>query len=580
MPEFLSRFTAQPRVTCEMLVATLLLSVLALASPLFVIQVLNRYIAHGVDATLATLTVGAVFAVLLELGFRQVRLRFATVLTAEPDRFLSDRTFERLTRLKLSALTRVPAGRRQEIIRAPETIQSAFSGPNLVAMLDFPFALLFFAVLFFLSPTLAGVTVVFALVTLTVGVNSMVRLHRPSQSLEGATSANSVLAASALHGADTVRAFNAGSFLRLTWQNQRQSIEHLRRRLINNRGLAQSLTLTSGNLMSIVLIAVAALMVVDGQLSVGAMIGANILARRALAPIAGLTQLASPIARALYSMGILSEFERLPVEAAGGTELPAYAGGLEFKDVGYVWPGERTPLFESLNLTLPAGAVLVVGGGNGTGKTTFCRMVTGLLEPTRGHVLADGVDLAQLTPHWWRSQFIYLPQEPIFLNTTIAENLRVSKPELDDGQLLENLTTAGLRHFVDVSPQGLQTPVGEQGRTLAVGVRRRLALARALGTGGKLVLFDEPTEGLDAEGCQTIYQVLNQFSRSGKTIIACSADPNIVKGARFVLDLNTKPVPAVVSPVDWLNAQALQSEKFAEISQPGASKSAAKKVEA
>ena len=73
---------------------------------------------------------------------------------------------------------------------------------------------------------------------------------------------------------------------------------------------------------------------------------------------------------------------------------------------------------------------------------------------------------------------------------------------------------------------------------------------------------------------------MNQFSRSGKTIIACSADPNIVKGARFVLDLNTKPVPAVVSPVDWLNAQALQSEKFAEISQPGASKSAAKKVEA
>ena len=580
MSEILSRFAAQPRVTIEMLVATLLVSVLALASPLFVIQVLNRYIAHGVDATLATLTVGAVFAVLLELGFRQIRLRFATVLTAEPDRVLSDRTFERLTRLKLSALTRVPPGRRQEILRAPETIQSAFSGQNLVALLDFPFALLFLAVLFLLSPTLAGVTIVFALIIILVGVHSMVNLRGPSQSLEGAASARNVLAATSLQGADTVRAFNAGSYLRQSWQTQRLGIERLRRRIIGYRGLAQSLTLTSGNLMSIVLIAVVALQVVDGQLTVGAMIGANILARRALAPISGLTQLAGPIARALYSIGILSELERLPLEVGGGTELPVYNGGLEFRDLGYVWPGERTPLFESLNLTLPAGAVLVIAGGNGTGKTTFCRIVACLLEPTRGHVLADGVDIAQLTPQWWRQRLVYLPQEPTFLNTTIAQNLRVSNPELDDERLLVNLTTAGLRRFIDLSLKGLQTPVGDQGRTLAVGVRRRLALARALGMEGKLILFDEPTEGLDAEGCQTIYQVLNQFSHSSNTIIACSADPNIVKGARIVLDMSTKPVPAVVSPVEWLNAQTAQADAIEEIPLSGADKSDTKKVEA
>ena len=537
---------------------TLLVSVLALASPLFVIQVLNRYVAHGVDATLATLTIGAVFAVLLELAFRQVRLRFATVLTAEPDRVSSDRTFELFTRVKMTALIRISAGRQQEILRAPEKVQSAFSGPNLVALIDFPFALLFFFVLFMLSPLLAGVTAIFALLDLGVGASSMVNLRGPSQSLEGASSEHNILATTALHGADTVRAFNAGSFMRRNWQAQRQRIEKLRRKIVANRGLAQSLTLTSGNLMSIVLIAVAAIQVVDGQLSTGAMIGANILARRALAPISGAMNLAAPIARAVHAMGILRELERLPLEAVGGTELPSYKGNLEFKDVGYVWPGERTPLFESLNLISPPGSVLAVAGGNGTGKTTMCRIIAGLHEPTRGLILADGVDVAQLTPSWWRRQISYLPQEPTFLNATIAENLRVANPAMDDERLLENLATAGLRQFVDVSPKGLETLVAEQGRTLALGIRRRLALARALGTDAALIVFDEPTEGLDVDGCQSVYQILNKFSHSGRTIVVCSADPNIVKGAHFVLDLNEKPVPTVAPAAEWQKAQPKQ----------------------
>ena len=554
----LSRFAAQPRIAIEMMIATLLVSILALASPLFVIQVLNRYVAHGVDATLATLTIGAVFAVLLELAFRQVRLLLATVLTADPDRVSSDRTFELFTRLKMTALTRISAGRQQEILRAPEKIQSAFSGPNLVALIDFPFALLFFFVLFMLSPLLAGVTAIFALLDLGVGASSMVNLRGPSQSLEGASSAHNILATTALHGADTVRAFNAGSFMRRNWQAQRQRIENLRRKIVANRGLALSLTLTSGNLMSIVLIAVAAILVVDGQLSTGAMIGANILARRALAPISSAMHLAAPIARAIHAIGILQELERLPLEAVGETELPSYKGNLEFKDVGYVWPGERTPLFESLNLMLPTGSVLAVAGGNGTGKTTMCRIIAGLHEPTRGLILADGVDVAQLTPSWWRRQISYLPQEPTFLNATIAENLRVVNPALDDERLLENLATAGLRQFVDVSRKGLETFVAEQGRTLALGIRRRLALARALGTDAALIVFDEPTERLDVDGCQSVYQILNKFSHSRKTIVVCSADPNIVKGAQFVLDLNEKPVPTVTPAAEWQKAQPKQ----------------------
>ncbi len=545
MRELFRRLLARPGIAAELVAASLFANILALASPLFVIQVLNRYIAHGVDSTLVTLTIGVIIAIVLEFGFRQVRMKLARGLSAAADERASVAGFAILTGAKTGALERVPADIRREAVDGAAAIQAAYSAPNITTVLDVPFALLFIGVLFLLSPLLAGIAACFAAAVFVAATVSLASLRLPTRDLTNASGAGNALVGTANQAMDTVRAFAAAGFLRDAWAAHSRLSQGLRRRITGRQGLVQSLTQSATPLMSVAIIAVAATLVVKGQLDVGAMIGANILAARALIPISRFAQLGEVFAKARQSMRLMSEFAKIPMEPTTGSARTDYQGGLELKDMAFAYPDSNAPLFESFSLELKPGAVIGVTGGNGTGKTTLARLLLGLLEPTRGRILADGLDLRQVAPEWWRRQVIYLPQEPAFLNATIGENLGVANPGLDDKGLNRLIDAAGLRGFLDESAKGFDTPLTNNGANLSLGIRRRLALARGLATDGMLVVFDEPTEGLDAEGRAAVYAIMNGLAKRGRTIVAISHDPNIVKGAGAVVDLNVKPVPRI-----------------------------------
>jgi ATP-binding cassette subfamily C protein LapB len=282
-----------------------------------------------------------------------------------------------------------------------------------------------------------------------------------------------------------------------------------------------------------------------GELDVGAMIGGNILAARALQPITKLAQLGTVFAKARQSLELFAKLTSIPLEPDSGSTLKAYSGKVEFRDVAFSFEGSTAPIFESLNMELTPGSVLVICGNNGTGKSTSARLLLGLIEPTRGQIFVDGLDLQQVSPEWWRRQVIFQPQEPSLLNATIEENLKINAPEMDLADLNIVVDTCGLRKFLDESPDGLSTMVVDNGWRLSEGIRRRIALGRALTTNGMLAVIDEPTESLDAEGCKAVQQIMSKMTQQGKTIIVMSHDPNIVKGPHILLDLNVKPTPTV-----------------------------------
>ncbi len=564
MKELLARLFSRPVIAFELIVASLFANLLALATPMFVIQVLNRYIAYGVDSTLATLTAGVVIAIVLEFGFRQVRLRLAGAVNARFDEAQASGAFDVLTGAKAAAMDMLPPGLRREVIKGAETVQAAYNAPNVAAVLDVPFALVFVGALFLLSPLLAAIAVGFLSVIFVAVMVNQLSLRQPTRQLTAVSGRCGTLVDSAIVAADTVRAFNSSGFLRRLWRGETRTLDGLRRRIVARQGLLLSLTQSSQALMSVAIIAIGATLAVKGDLSVGALIGANILAARALGPISRLAGLTGQFARARQSLNMFREFAKLPQERMQGSALSEYKGGLEFKDLAFAFPGSNAPLFESLSMKLEPGAILVVNGANGAGKTTLARLLLGLLEPTRGQILVDGVDLAQVVPEWWRRQVVYLPQEPRFLNATLRENLLAFNPELDDGGLNGLVRAAGLRSFIDHNPAGFDAPVVNQGDNLSLGHRRRLALARGLATDGMLVVVDEPTEGLDGEGSAKVYAVMNELAKRGRTIIAFSHDPNIIMGARFVLDLDSKPVPKLketrpADPTPAIQATAAQA---------------------
>ena len=546
MKELLARLKSRPAIFSEMIAASLLANILALATPLFVIQVLNRYIAHGVDATLATLAIGTVIAILLEFGFRQVRLRLAASVNAPFNRELTNSAFAVLTGAKSAAGEAMAPGLRQQIVSGADTIQTTYAAPNVAALFDVPFVLIFVAVLFLLSPTLAVITAVFLVVVFAVALMTMATLRAPTRDMLTTGGRRGTLIGAAITAADTVRAFNAQNFINQQWRNESALFQKLYRIVMGRQGVVQTLSISAQGLMSVAVIATGAVLVVQGRMDVGSMIGANILAARALGPLIKLAQMSESFVKARQSLALLHEFSKIPRERTEGSALGEYSGALEFQDLGFAHAGQRTPLFESMSLKLEPKALLVIAGSNGAGKTTLARLIVGLLEPTRGKILANGVDLAQIVPEWWRKQIVYLPQEPGFLNATIRDNLLAGNPDLDDGALNDLAHAAGLKSFIDQSPEGFDTPLTANGANLSLGVRRRLALARALATDGMLVVIDDPTEGLDTEGAQLVIETINKLAKRGRTIVVFSHDPQILAAAPQYVDLNSKPVPKLV----------------------------------
>ncbi len=546
MKELLARLKSRPAIFAEMIAASLLANILALATPLFVIQVLNRYIAHGVDATLATLAAGTIIAILLEFGFRQVRLRLAASVNAPFNQRLTNSAFAVLTGAKSAASDALAPGLRQQIVSGADTIQTTYAAPNVAALFDVPFALIFVAALFLLSPTLAVIVAVFLILVFAVALMTMATLRQPTRDMLTTGGRRSTLIGAAITAADTIRAFNAQDFIRRQWRDESALFQRLHRIVTGRQGMVQTLSISAQALMSVAVIATGAILVVQGRLDVGSMIGANILAARALGPLIKLAQMSESFVKARQALALLHEFSKVPQERTEGSALGEYSGALEFQDLGFAHPGQRTPLFESMSLKLEPNALLVVAGSNGAGKTTLARLIVGLLEPTRGKILADGVDLAQIVPEWWRKQIVYLPQEPGFLNATIRDNLLAGNPDLDDGALNELIRAAGLKSFIDQSLEGFDTPLTANGANLSLGVRRRLALARALATDGMLVVIDDPTEGLDTEGAQLVIDTINKLAKRGRTIVVFSHDPQILAAAPHYVDLNSKPVPKLV----------------------------------
>jgi ATP-binding cassette subfamily C protein LapB len=545
MKDLFQRLKSMPLISSELVLASVFINILALASPLFVLQVLNRYVSQGVDATLLTLVSGVLIAISLEFALRQARLRLARGVNVVPDESVALKSFGILTRAKVKGLEEVPVGTRREMVNGVAAVETAFNANNITTILDVPFSLIFIFVIYLMEPTIALIVACFIIVVFGIGLFSNVSAKGKTAELQEASGEGSALLGTVTRESDTLRAFNAGEYLRAAWSQHTSHIQKLRRDITARQALVQTVNQTANGLLSVAVIGMGATLVVLGDLDVGTMMSANILAARALQPISKFSQLATTFAKARQSLDLILKFDTIPEELDSGAHMAQYKGGLEFRDLAFAFSNDATPLFESLNVKLTPGSVLVVTGSNGSGKTTIARLLSGLLESTRGQILVDGIDLQQVSTKWWRRQITYLPQEPALINTTIENNLRINNPDMKPEQLDLVIEASNLRKFLDESKDGLDTLIVQNGWRLSEGIRRRIALARALATQGKLIIIDEPTESFDAEGCAAVRTVLGQLVKQGNTVVIMTHDVNSVTGPHTLLDLNEKPKPKI-----------------------------------
>ncbi len=537
----LERRHADPRVFSWVVAASALANILGLASSIYAIQIFNRYIGYGLDRTLLTLTFGALLAIALEYLFRWIRFRLAGRL------FLQQDATEQYTFVdELNRTIDPPGGGAgiYQLARNQQQMQGIHSPSNFLTLLDIPFALIFILCIYLLNPLLGILVTIIAVAAILLASWHSNRLGRLQDAVSDAQHQLDTSLQNTARN-ETVRAFNLAPVMGQSFRDRLVESSLTRHALATEQNQQNANITLITAITSVAVIGIGAISVTQGQMDIGSLIGCNILAARAISLVNQIGRLGQSFQSWISLKEELAQAEALPRESTTGNQLPAYKGKLELKGLGHTFDEQRGPLFDQLNITLEPGSIALICGANGSGKTTLARIVAGLQQPTRGQILVDNLELQQIAAGQWRQSISYVPEDPSFLNLSLRDNLTSLNPGMSDEELKSLLSLCGVRELVDHHQDGLEQHVQGGGIALPPGVRKRLALARALASKGKLVILDEIHNGLDQAGLRSLMDALSLMMKEQRTILLCAHDRNVIKSRATIINLDTKPVPTI-----------------------------------
>lgn len=543
--EFFYRIFYKPSYAAVILVITFFVNLLVLATPLYVIQVLNRYIGYGVASTLLTLTIGVLVAIVFEIMFRMLRHWVGNQMVVPIDRQNIMQVFQTLSTCKYEYIEKIPVGIRERLMQDPDDIRRAYTSTNLAVMLDLPYVILYLIVMVFLSFWLFIVALIGVLLLVILAFAGFYLGRALLQPLLEGGSVRAGLKNTLINETMLVRVFNAAPFLQKLWNKCISFFQRTQVRLETRAQFVQFFTQAVTAVVTVFVICIGAILVTNGFITVGAMIGANILASRSLAPIARFNGIITSLVDASAAKKRLKKIEKVPAELRQGNALKNYTGRIAFKDLSFSYASDPSPMLESFNLEIEPGELVAITGPYSSGKSTFLRIACGLLEPHRGQVLVDHVDLRQLVAVWWRQQICYVPQMVSYFDGSIKDNIAINNPEITTARLVEIIRMCDLRSYIDRVPKGVDEPIRLAGRNLSFSVERRVAMARALASEGQLAIFDQPVEGLDPDGQAAIRRIVHELHAQKRTIIIATYDKEILEKATCIVDLSSKPVPTI-----------------------------------
>ncbi len=545
MFEIFNRLKSNPNLFARILVASLFVNILALATPIYVIQVLQRYVAYGVTSTLVTLVAGIVFVSIFEFFFRNIRHRMTRELEPMNQR-LADQVLQKFASIKTTYFALQKNFRPEIITRNIQIIQNNLSATNILVLVDVPFVLIFLIALFLIHYQLGLIVSAFLIVPFIITYFYRDKINSLSASHMQLSVNSARLYDNASSRYDTVRYFNLLNALKKVWANLLEKIVPERESLEANKNVLTSFMAASSTFLTIIIIGWGAVLAVDGEISVGALIGANILGARAIAPLIKFIQILEPMNSVSEAIKGINQLQKLPDENKEGTNIAAFKGEVSLKNLTFQYPQTKNAVFENLTCTVAPGQLIAIKGSNGSGKSTLIKSIAAILEFQRGQIFYDDIEINQLSLNWLRSNLTYSPQEPTFVDGTLLDNL-IGLREIKKQQMDDILTRVDLADFVNSDPKGIKMQMNNRGQDLPFGIRKRAALARAIVVGGQIVLLDEPTESIDQKGRDAIYRYLENAISEKKTVIVSTQDTEIIKKAMTVIDLDTKPIPRVIN---------------------------------
>lgn len=524
----------------EVLVASFFLQVFALVSPLFFQVVIDKVLTHRVTSTLDVLVVGLVAISIFETILATLRTYLFSHTTNRIDVELGARVFRHLLALPIAYFQARRAGDSVARVRELENIRNFLTSSALTLVVDLFFTSVFLGVMFLYSPFLTFIVIgsLPVYVAISIGATPFFRRELDEKFRRG--SENQAFLIETTTGVETLKAMAVEPQMQRRWEEQLALYVATSFRVTNLSNVATQAVQLVNKLVIAATLYFGAKAVIGGALTVGELVAFNIMAGRVSQPVLRLAQIWQDFHQARLSVARLGDILNTPAESTYNptrAALPAIRGEITFDHVGFRYRVDGAEILHDIDFSIPAGQIVGIVGSSGSGKSTLVKLVQRLYVPENGRVLVDGVDIALVDTAWLRRQIGVVLQENVLFNRPVYENIALTDPAMPMERIIAAAKLAGAHDFILELPEGYDTIVGERGSTLSGGQRQRLAIARALVTDPRILIFDEATSALDYESERIIQENMAEITK-GRTVLIVAHRLSTVRMADRIITID------------------------------------------
>ena len=520
----------------DVIIASLLINIFVLATPLFTMNVYDRVIPNDAKDTLWILSIGVLIVYGIDVVLKFLRTYFLETAGKKTDIIASSLIFERVLDLKMSSMPS-SVGSMANILKEFESIRSFITSSTISLLIDLPFIILFLITIYYIGGVLVVVPVVIIIFIVFYTLYAKEKLQNSiKQSYEASSMKNGVLIES-LSSIETLKSLGATGYSQWKWEEATSQIAD---KSISSKTISASITTVTSFLLqlnTVAIIIAGTYLIGEKMISMGALIAVVIISSRAIAPMGQVASLLSTFHHTKVSYKALDDIMNMPVEHPQGKKFvarPEYRGNIEFKNVGFTYPNSDKSTLNNLNFRINEGEHIAIIGKIGSGKSTIHKLLLSLYVPNEGAILVDNIDTKQLDPTELRKNIAYVSQDVLLFNGTVKENIVYRLPHIDDEKIIEAATVSGVMDFINKHPKGFDMPVGERGAFLSGGQRQSIAIARAILQDYPIVLLDEPTSAMDSSTEAKFIKSIKEYLK-GKTMILVTHKTSLLSLADRVI---------------------------------------------